>query len=198
MRRLAFFTAVCAMFLPSCAFDRAASDPSIAWGGKAGRVQNGIAYERATTIVDPKGTLVVPDDATVQRRPDDGCQLEVYVAKELGFTGYPPRSMSIADARKNMGCASREEGGKVLIATYGEWGGSEGGTAVKLVVRVPRDAVVERRAGLSGEASLAQQGATPDDAKGGYWYGPSKPADGWKALLSAPDPDRVAAANPSE
>ena len=62
---------------------------------------------------------------------------------------------------------------------------------------VPAGLGVERRKGLSGEESAARgrpgrNPTGPPDAKGGYWYGPAAPADGWTAVPDQPDPDRTA------
>jgi hypothetical protein len=41
--------------------------------------------------------------------------------KTLGFYGHTAKSWSIRDARKEMGCAIKTDGDKLLVATFGEW-----------------------------------------------------------------------------
>ena len=67
----------------------------------------------------------------------------------------------------------------------------------KMVAVVPAGLGVEQRTGLSGETSAARgrpgrNQTKPPDAKGGYWYAPATPADGWKAVPDQPDPNRTA------
>ena len=120
------------------------------------------------------------------------------MGKRLTYLGHPPEPMSIRSGRKNMGCAVKTEGGALVIATFGEWDSHiEGGAGLKLVAVVPAGLGVEQRTGLSGETSAARgrpgrNQTKPPDAKGGYWYAPATPADGWKAVPDQPDPNRTA------
>jgi hypothetical protein len=97
-----------------------------------------------------------------------------------------------------MGCAVRAEGDELLLATFGEWDSHiEGGAQMKLVANVPEGMDVEQRKGLSGEDSAGREWhgqylTKSKDAKGGYWYGPASPAEGWTAVPDVPDPDRTA------
>jgi hypothetical protein len=160
-------------------------------------VENGTAYD--TAAVDPGAarTVVLPDTAAVQRTAEAGV-VRLFMAKRLGFVGHPPEPISIRSGRKNMGCAVRVEGDALVIATFGEWDSHiEGGAGLRLVAVVPDGLGVGQREGLSGEKSAARErkgtyGTKPPDAKGGYWYAPTTPADGWKAVADRPDPNRTA------
>jgi hypothetical protein len=89
--------------------------------------------------------------------------------------------MSIRDARKNMGCATKREGEDLVVATYGEWDSHiEGGAFMLVLAVVPEGVEVESRKGLSGTGSAAREWhsnylSKPANAKGGYWYGPASP-----------------------
>jgi hypothetical protein len=66
-----------------------------------------------------------------------------------------------------------------------------------LVVEIPEGVAVEQRAGLSGNDSEGREWngvylTKPKDAKGGYWYGPASPAQGWVGVPDVPDPERTA------
>jgi hypothetical protein len=81
----------------------------------------------------------------------------------------------------------------LVVATFGEFYTIEGGASMKLMAAVPERLGVEQRKGLSGHDSAGREwhGAyltKPPDAKGGYWYGPPSPADGWRAVPDEPDP----------
>jgi len=176
-----------------------ARDPSLVFDKErapSDQVENGTAYDRAAVEPGAAKKLVLPDTATV-RRTTEGSSVRLFLAKHLGFGGHPPEPMSIRDARKNMGCAVKAEGDALVVATFGEFHTIEGGASMKLVAVVPEGLAVEQRPGLSGHASAGREWhgtylTKPADAKGGYWYGPASPADGWKGVPDEPDPDRTA------
>lgn len=172
-------------------------DPSIELSDRFGKVENGSAYDRAAVDLGSAKTLVLPDDAVVRRSGEPG-KIHLFMKKTLAFAGHPPESMSIRDARKNMGCAVKVEANALVVATFGEWDSQiEGGAHMRLVAVVSEGVQVEQRKELSGPDSAGREWhgqylTRPKDAKGGYWYGPASPADGWTALPAIPDPDRTA------
>lgn len=172
-------------------------DRGIDLSDRFGKVENGSAYDRAAIDIAGAKKIVLPHDAGV-RRADEPGKIQFFMKKTLGFGGHPPERMSIRDARKNMGCAVKADGDDLLLATFGEWDSRiEGGTHMKLVAYVPEGIEVEQRKGLSGEDSAGQEWhgqylTKPKDAKGGYWYGPASPSEGWEAVPDVPDPDRTA------
>ena len=160
-------------------------------------VQNGGMYDKAVLKAADIKTLVVPDNAKVDRSGANGA-IELYVRKTQSFGGHPPEPMTLAAARKHMGCAVKSEDGKVTLATYGEFSTKEGGSHMKVLVRVPAGLAVETQKGLSGpksDAQRKQEGAyltKESDTKEGYWYGPSSAGPGWKAIPMEPDPKQTA------
>jgi hypothetical protein len=103
--------------------------------------------------------------------------------------------MTLAQARKKMGCALQWAGGKTAIATYGEFSTKEGGAHMKVLLRVPAALIVEAQPGLAGPDSKAQgrsDGTKEADKKDGYWYGPTSPGLGWKVIALEPDTKRTA------
>jgi hypothetical protein len=172
-------------------------DSSIELSNRFGDVENGSAYDKAVLDVGSIKKILLPHDALVRRTPQ-AVPIQVFMKKSMSFHGHPPESMSIRHARKNMGCAVKRDGQGLVLATFGEWDSHiEGGTRMKLVVAVPEGIEVEQKEGLSGEDSAGQEWhgtyiTKPRDAKGGYWYGPASPAEGWEALPDVPDPDRTA------
>jgi hypothetical protein len=115
----------------------------------------------------------------------------------LDFAGHPPEPMSNRTGRTKMGCATKVEGKTLVMATFGEWTSKEGGARFKLLLVVPKGVEVERRKGLAGSDSAAHSapGVSPperEEMKDGYWYGPTRPTDGWQAARTDPDVDRRA------
>jgi hypothetical protein len=160
------------------------------------KVENGTAFDKAAVDLGTAKRVVLPDTAAVRRAGQPGT-VQLFMTKRLGFGGHPPERMSIRDARKNMGCAVKTEGDALVIATYGEWDSHiEGGADMKLIAVVPEGVEVEQRKGLSGEDSAGREWhgelTKPKDAKGGWWYGPAAPAEGWKAVPAVPNPLRDA------
>jgi hypothetical protein len=162
------------------------------------RVANGSAFDFGAVALTPGLVLVVPDDAGIAFGSPPG-RCEFFLEKELGFAGHPGARLSPATARSNMGVATKTEGDKLVVATYGEWNSHiEGGAAVGLVVRVPEGSRVFRRPGLSGEDSATMFG--PDGARHEQsftddWGAPAKPAPGWNSVPTRPDERRVARAS---
>jgi hypothetical protein len=172
-------------------------DRSIVLSERFGSAENGSAYDRAGVDLGTARKVVLPEHAVVWRGGEEG-KIQLFMKKTLAFGGYPPGPMSIRDARRNMGCAVMADGGALVVATFGEWDThGEGNTSIRLVVQVPEGVEVEKRKGLSGMASAGQEWhgqwlTKPEDAKGGYWYGPALPAEGWAAVPDVPDTDRTA------
>jgi hypothetical protein len=161
-------------------------------------VENGEAYDRAAIEIEDYKKVILPDSAEVRREGKDN-KIQVFLKKHMHFGGYPPESMSIRTERKNMGCAVKDEdGGSVVLATFGEWSCIEGGAAIALLVLVPEGIAVEQRSGLSGELSAGREWhgqylTKPKNVQEGWWYGPASPAEGWKAIPDVPDRGRHAA-----
>ncbi|MDY3553652.1 hypothetical protein R5W24_002756 [Gemmata sp. JC717] len=174
------------------------SDPSVVvdetfWSE---RVENGTAYDRGAIDLRAAKRLVLPDNVTVQS-PGTAGTVQLFMAKKLNFGGHPPEPMSIRSARKNMGCAVRAEGDALVVATYGEWDSRiEGGASMAVVAVVPAELAVDLRPGLSGPSSSGREWngrylTKPKDARGGYWYGPASPAEGWAGVPVVPDSERT-------
>lgn len=161
------------------------------------KVENGNAYDRAAVELGTAAKVVLPDDAVIRRSTEIG-MVELFMKKTLAFGGHPPERMSIRDARNNMGCAVKAEDRALVVATFGEWDSHiEGGAYMRVIAIVPEGVELEQRKGLSGETSAGREWhgqwlTKPKDAKGGYWYGPASPADGWTAVPTVPDGGRTA------
>lgn len=124
-------------------------------------VENGWAYDRATLDLGNHKGVVVPDDARVERAGEAG-RIEVFMEKSLNYGGHPPDPMSIRIQRKKMGCVHKIERDKVVVATYGEWNSNiEGGTSMKVLIRVPDGLLVGTRKGLSGPIRFRLRGGDP-------------------------------------
>jgi hypothetical protein len=151
------------------------------------KVENGWAYDKATLDCGRYKVVVVPHDAQVERGGSDK-QVEIYMEKEQSFSGHPPELASIRDARKEMGCARKEDKDKVVLATYGEFDSNiEGGTFMKLRLRIPAGLTVETRTGLSGpiRARLRPgERQRREDIRPGF--------GGWEAIPDEPDPQQTA------
>jgi hypothetical protein len=175
-------TLVALAALPSCAFTDSDRSVVVEPGARIDpRVQNGTAYDRGAVELVGAGRVVLPEEAIV-RRGGEGRRVELLMAKSLHFAGHPGEPMSIRQVRAKMGCATRAEGGALVVAVHGEWdSGIEGGRSLKLVAMVPVGVEVEQRKGLS----------KPADA-GRVWSGLSLPAAGWTAVPDTPDPERLA------
>ena len=172
-------------------------DPSIVYDEKWGKVQNGSAYDKAFVEVKKNQTIILPDDALIRREGEDA-KIQVYMKKTLCFGGHPPEEMSIEQSRNHMGCALKVVDNDLVIATFGEWDSHiEGGASMNLLFIVPKGLQVEQRGNLSGEHSVGREWkgeylTKPLNVKEGYWYGPSIPSPGWKALSTIPDPSHKA------
>jgi hypothetical protein len=176
------------------------SDPSIVLDeghAPSQKVENGSAYDKAAIDLGAAKRVVLPDDAVVWRSAEAG-KVGLFMQKTLAFHGHPPEQKSIRDARKNMGCSVKAEEGALVIATFGEWNSHiEGGAYMRMIAVLPEGLELEQRKGLSGEDSAGREWhgqwlTKSKDAKGGYWYGPASPAEGWTAIPDVPDNDRTA------
>ena len=144
-------------------------------------VSNGISYERAVVDFSMMRGLVVPHDAIVRRGlPTD--TFNVYVEKQQKFNGWPDMKLAIAEQRGSMGVAFRLNGQVVAFATYGEWGGVEGGAQIRLSFVVPIDLDVRRREDLSGACGMANA-----QVAGNIGAGSGHPKAGWTVLATEPN-----------
>jgi hypothetical protein len=170
-------------------------------GGGIARVSvfRGVIYQRGKVAIGAHTALRVPVTALVSEGARDGT-IEVYVSKSLGFMGHPPEPMRGTSVRRNQGVATRDDGGTLVLATYGEFGTIEGGASMDVLVRVPKGFPVHARHGLAGDGSVA--GQWPNDEAGyrasqvgriGYWYAAVNPVKGWKPVALVDDPQRVTA-----
>jgi hypothetical protein len=160
-------------------------------------VENGSVYEKAIVELDRYHSVAVPEDAIIRREGEVG-KLKLYMKKTLAFHGHPGEPMSIRLGRKNMGCAVKEEGDTLVVATYGEWKSKEGGARMRLICIVPAGFAVEQRSKLSGEESAGHDrdwfqkpAAEPRPKEAGKWYGLFMPAEGWKAVPSTADLEKT-------
>jgi hypothetical protein len=172
-------------------------DSSVVLSERFGWVENGSAYDQAAVDLGTAKKVVLPHDAVVRRTGEAG-KVQLFMRKTLGFVGHPPESMSIRDARRNMGCVVQIEGDALVIATFGEWDSRiEGGAELQLVAVIPEGVELEQRKGLSGPDSAGREWhgqylTKPTDAKAGYCFGPASPTDEWTAVPDVPDPARTA------
>jgi hypothetical protein len=152
------------------------------------KVENGLAYDKATLNIGDFKTVVVPVDAKVEQGQSIG-QVEIFMEKSQHFSGHPGTLMSIRETRKQMGCAKKTENGKLVLATYGEWDSQiEGGLSIKkLLIRVPDGVEVEHRGDLSSPIRAKLRPGQPPNRP---LIEPGK--DGWEALSNEPDPKHTA------
>jgi hypothetical protein len=139
----------------------------------------GAIREHVELALDGAKVVRVPATATLSR---GGSQIEIAMTKRIGFAGHPPREMDFLwGGRFAMSVASRRDGEALEIGTYGEWDSHiEGGAWIELELRVPEGVEVVTDPALAGEKSRAQGPASSyDDNPRTYWYGPTRPADGW-------------------
>lgn len=173
---------VALMFVIGCGGMR---DPSIVYTKSIDpNVVNGVAYDKASIAVDGVSTVVVPANAVVERhRADATC--DITMRKELAVFGHPPERITISDARRNMGCAYRREGNVIYLATFGEFETDGHGTrSIGLAISAPDDIVVEKRNGLSGGGSQANDYfSSSEESDAG-----NEGATQWKKLRCVPVP----------
>jgi uncharacterized protein (TIGR03067 family) len=170
-------------------------------------LHNGKTYDKAAVFLEPKAKLVLPDKATVVGRHDQGDVVLLYMAKRIQMGFHVSHPVSVLDYREKMGCAVKREKDALLIGTYGEFGFLEGNVSMALLVLVPPNFEVERRAGLI--ATYGKQSGAPrskdainparDDPKPaltktkegspGVWLTPVV-EDGWHAIPAVPDVER--------
>lgn len=144
-----------AMVLSGCA----TGDRSIVPGESPNpSIENGIAYDSGMIDLHGVRNIIVPTTSVVWRakRAKEGL---IVMEKKLGVSGSPAARVSIADRRKEIGCAYKREGDSLVVGTYGEYLiPGHGGAHVRLAVYVPEGVTVDKRAELCGEDSLAQKG----------------------------------------
>jgi hypothetical protein len=172
-------------------------DRSLIFSQTFDNVENGSAFDKAVVEIGRHKKIILPDTATLPQDGDAG-KLQIFMKKTLSFYGHPPESMSIRQARKNMGCALQMEKDALVVSTFGEWDSlKEGGTNLKLLIVVPMGIEVETRARLSGVNSVGREWkgkylTKPVEVKEGYWYGLATPGEGWEAIAAVPDEQRRA------
>lgn len=108
-----------------------------------GIVKNGIAFDRATVMLDGHATVVLPSRAKVLRADNESLIL-IEMKKSLAYMGHPVRRIRINDVRDEMGCVTCVRDSKVHIASFGEFMSPEGGGRIELTVHVPKGVRVER------------------------------------------------------
>jgi hypothetical protein len=152
---------------------------------------SGAAYDVARLPIPAIRRLVVPAGTRVES--GDADELLVYMKKSVGSAGYPPKPITPLVARRAMGCAWRRAGDTLELGPYGDWSNIEGRASIRVLVVVPRRVEVSVT-GVAGAAQLDEPGwwLRHRENDPGYWYAASVPADGWKALISEPDPSRGA------
>jgi hypothetical protein len=177
------------------------------------KIYNGTAYVKASFWVGPKTKLVLPDKDTKVVRHGEFNAAAIYMEKRFEHYGHGHVSVwPIPRGRRTMGCAIKLHKGELLIGTFGEFYYLEGGHSMRLVVHVPRDVQVRRRAGLTGgmggragserppelinPAPGEPRPALTEKYKGRpeLWLPPTV-EDGWHEIPAVPDPQRRAARN---
>jgi hypothetical protein len=169
--------ALFAMVLSGCV----AGDRSVVPGDSPNpNIQNGVAYDSGTVDLRGVRNVTVPN-TTIVRRANRSNEGLIVMEKRLGVSGSPPTRVSIADHRKEMGCAYKREGDSLVLGTYGEYHvPGHGGASVRLVVYLPDGATVDKRA----EPIRADSPAKKDDAP---WHRlGSTPVDSTEASLVFP------------
>jgi hypothetical protein len=156
-------------------------------------VEHGSTFDQAVLDLGPYKRIVLPDTAIIDR-VKAGQPLRVYMKKSLDFDGFPPRPMTLRMARRNLGCAVKEEKDSLVLATFGEFDTKEGGAEIRTLILVPEGVEVVTQSGLSGAESSGHDRASPrgERSADGHWYGPVSPRAGWKELPAKPDPERRA------
>ena len=154
------------------------------------RVVNGIAFDRAD--LPAASCYVLPAGARVER---DDRHPGLFLAKEVGFGGYPPRPITPETARRFMFLASRTQDDCLEVGIVGEWWNIEGMATLRLLARVRSSAIVRIGDGLTGPSSRAalQEFWMPGPSETDWWYENPMPAAGWTRIADAPDPSRTAA-----
>jgi hypothetical protein len=148
-------------------------------------LENGCSYERASFDFSRFRALVLPHDAVVRRGLATDA-FNVYVEKIQAFKGWPEKKLAISAFRTNMGVAFRVSGQAVALATFGEWGTSDGGGTVRLTVIIPADLELKRREDISGQASIANA-----QAPGQLGPGSGQPRPGWTIVKTEPNVEAI-------
>src|SRR5262249_50842638 len=132
------------------------NDPSVVYARpfvqiKGFKTYNGTAYDRACLWIEPKTRLVLPDSATEVVRYDAPHTVTIYMEKRINHHSHHGDDLwPIPKDRPAMGCAVKRENGALVIGSFGEYGYMEGGVRLRLLVQVPREVEVSRKAGLVG------------------------------------------------
>ena len=146
-------------------------------------LENGTSFERATFDFSRFRALVLPADAVVRRGLATD-EFNVYVEKIQTFKGWPEKKLAISAFRTGMGVAYRINAQAVALATFGEWGVSDGGGSVRLCVILPGDLEVNRREDISGVKSIANS-----QPPGQLGPGSGQPRPGWAIIVTHPNPE---------
>lgn len=157
---------------------------------------NGTAYDIAELDLSGIETIELPATSSVTILPGAQKYLAVYLAKDLGFGGIPPAVLTVLQARAYMGCAYRESGDLIAVATFGEWSSFEGGAEIRLRFVVSADVRILLQSTYSGPDSEANI-SNPEERMsralklerehGTWWYGTTVPAIGWRPITSRAD-----------
>jgi len=140
-------------------------------------VQNGVAFDRAIIPVGQWKVIEVPASAQVTadiNRSD----VEIIMRKEQAYMiSRPVTDHTIYNARNNIGCVTKIEGDKLLIATFGEHVTQGQGTLfVTLSIAIPANLKIERSELLEGRNSI---GNSMD----------RETQQGWQRVETSPAPD---------
>ncbi|HEY4001158.1 MAG TPA: hypothetical protein VGO93_19970 [Candidatus Xenobia bacterium] len=146
-------------------------------------VVNGSAYECGKLACAGCRDLLLPEHAQVAE--GTAGVLRIFLEKTLHFRGHPPAPLDLRTARGEMGCRYRREGDLLELDTFGQFSTPDGSARVTLLVQVPAEVNVTRR------AAIPATGATFT----GTWYAEEgRPAsEGWTDLPTRPDSDLTAA-----
>lgn len=149
------------------------------------KVGNGTAYESGALKLAKPHTLVLPDNAVVEKY--EGLKVRFFLTKTQRCSGHPPVPMRFDKSRSHYGIAQRIEDGAVVVSTFGEWANRGGSARIRLVVMVPRDLKCKLKKGLHGRKSAASTQFSPADKalKRCYWYAGPRPKAGWKAIATS-------------
>jgi hypothetical protein len=128
------------------------------------KIYNGQAYDKACLWIGDTVKLIVPDQQTRIVQGAEPHVIRISMEKWTRHGSHPSQSeWPIPGARIRMGCGVKLEKECLLIGTYGESSYKEGANGIRLVIRVPKEVEVERRAGLIGDRKARSTRQKPVD-----------------------------------
>lgn len=160
-------------------------DPSVIYtSSNDSKILQGVAYDQGQLPEGSWEKLVVPEGTKVVRA-DGGFSWRCVMRKEMDFAGQPQESISLDILRREMGCAVRREGNRILrIGTFGDnKSKGQGKLKTTLTVYVPQTLkveFVENQTGVDTKGKLSSSvamNAVPQE---------------WAALIDSPDPAEAA------